>query len=346
MVDDLNKKLYPGFDLTFEELRAIENKGKGKIAIVDYSNMIWVGEAIEEIVKQEDTSVEIEFIKPDEERLGSLRKLLKIDLPIEEVKETFVKNKRIIGVSSGKGGVGKSTASSMLALSMVHDFKKKVGVVDADIWGYSIPKMLGAIFPPIPLEGRILPAYVNGVKVISMDYFAKKDEAVIWRGPMLHKAIEQFLYEVIWQDLDFLIIDMPPGTGDVSISISQLLSVSETLIVTTPQRTASEVAQRAGIMANKVKSDVLGVIENMSYLEDGEKKLSPYGEGGGKELAKNLDTKFLGSIPLDPIVGRLADEGNLINAKNTEVYKVFTKISEEIINSKPKKIPINIKINQ
>ena len=122
--------------------------------------------------------------------------------------------------------------------------------------------------------------------------------------------------------------------------------MSETLIVTTPQRTASEVAQRAGIMANKVKSDVLGVIENMSYLEDGEKKLYPYGEGGGKELAKNLDTKFLGSIPLDPIVGRLADEGNLINAKNTEVYKVFTKISEEIINSKPKKIPINIKINQ
>ena len=233
----------------------------------------------------------------------------------------------------------------MLALTMTHELGKKVGVMDADIWGYSIPKMLGAIFPPIPFEGRILPSYVHGVKLISMDYFVKKDEAVIWRGPMLHKAIEQFLYEVIWQDIDILLIDMPPGTGDVSISLSQFLPISETLIITTPQKTSSDVAQRAGIMANKVKSDVLGVVENMSFIQNGEERLFPFGEGGGEALAKNLDTSLFGHIPLDPELGKLADSGKLISSKDTEVYKVFTEIGKKIIDTKPKKIPLNISIN-
>lgn len=345
MVDLLNNKLYPGFDLSFKQLNAVQKNEKGKVFIVDYSNMIWVREAITHLIKELNKDIAVEFVKPDDKQLSFVKQILGIDLSIEDSKKTFIKDKRIIGISSGKGGVGKSTSSAMLAIAMTHEFGQKVGVMDADIWGYSIPKMLGAIFPPIPFEGRILPSYAHGVKVISMDYFVKKDEAVIWRGPMLHKAIEQFLYEVIWQDLDFLLIDMPPGTGDVSISLSQFLSITETLIITTPQKTSSDVAQRAGIMANKVKSDIIGVIENMSYIQAGKEKLFPFGEGGGKSLAENLETNFFGSVPLDPAVGRLADSGDLINSKKSTVYKSFVEIAESIIQTKPKKIPLNISIN-
>ena len=345
MKDVLENKLYPGFDLTFRDLKAIKAEKKDTVNIIDYSSMIWVREAIEHLVKEIDDKYKIQFVEPTEADLDHGKKVLNIDVPIEESKKEFSKDKRIIGISSGKGGVGKSTCSSMLALTMTHELGKKVGVMDADIWGYSIPKMLGAIFPPIPFEGRILPSYVHGVKLISMDYFVKKDEAVIWRGPMLHKAIEQFLYEVIWQDIDILLIDMPPGTGDVSISLSQFLPISETLIITTPQKTSSDVAQRAGIMANKVKSDVLGVVENMSFIQNGEERLFPFGEGGGEALAKNLDTSLFGHIPLDPELGKLADSGKLISSKDTEVYKVFTEIGKKIIDTKPKKIPLNISIN-
>ena len=345
MKDVLDNKLYPGFDLTFSDLKAIKAEKKDTVNIIDYSSMIWVREAIEHLVKEIDDKYKIQFVEPTEADLDHGKKVLNIDVPIEESKKEFSKDKRIIGISSGKGGVGKSTCSSMLALTMTHELGKKVGVMDADIWGYSIPKMLGAIFPPIPFEGRILPSYVHGVKLISMDYFVKKDEAVIWRGPMLHKAIEQFLYEVIWQDIDILLIDMPPGTGDVSISLSQFLPISETLIITTPQKTSSDVAQRAGIMANKVKSDVLGVVENMSFIQNGEERLFPFGEGGGEALAKNLDTSLFGHIPLDPQLGKLADSGKLISSKDTEVYKVFTEIGKKIIDTKPKKIPLNISIN-
>ena len=345
MKDVLENKLYPGFDLTFSDLKAIKAEKKDTVNIIDYSSMIWVREAIEHLVKEIDDKYKIQFVEPTEADLDHGKKVLNIDVPIEESKKEFSKDKRIIGISSGKGGVGKSTCSSMLALTMTHELGKKVGVMDADIWGYSIPKMLGAIFPPIPFEGRILPSYVHGVKLISMDYFVKKDEAVIWRGPMLHKAIEQFLYEVIWQDIEILLIDMPPGTGDVSISLSQFLPISETLIITTPQKTSSDVAQRAGIMANKVKSDVLGVVENMSFIQNGEERLFPFGEGGGEALAKNLDTSLFGHIPLDPELGKLADSGKLISSKDTEVYKVFTEIGKKIIDTKPKKIPLNISIN-
>ena len=345
MKDVLDNKLYPGFDLTFSDLKAIKAEKKDTVNIIDYSSMIWVREAIEHLVKEIDDKYKIQFVEPTEADLDHGKKVLNIDVPIEESKKEFSKDKRIIGISSGKGGVGKSTCSSMLALTMTHELGKKVGVMDADIWGYSIPKMLGAIFAPIPFEGRILPSYVHGVKLISMDYFVKKDEAVIWRGPMLHKAIEQFLYEVIWQDIDILLIDMPPGTGDVSISLSQFLPISETLIITTPQKTSSDVAQRAGIMANKVKSDVLGVVENMSFIQNGEERLFPFGEGGGEALAKNLDTSLFGHIPLDPELGKLADSGKLISSKDTEVYKVFTEIGKKIIDTKPKKIPLNISIN-
>jgi ATP-binding protein involved in chromosome partitioning len=198
---------------------------------------------------------------------------------------------------------------------------KKVGILDADIWGYSIPKMLGAKFPPIPFNNRIFPSKINDLSVISMEYFVKQDEAVIWRGPMLHKAIEQFLYEVLWQDIDILLIDMPPGTGDVSISLSQFLNFYETIIVTTPQSNATTVAERAGIMSKKVNSSIIGVIENMSYLENGSEKLYPFGKGGGEELSKNLGVEFIGSLPL------YEEMVNTINA------------------IAPKKKPIDLKIN-
>ena len=157
------------------------------------------------MIKEIDSSVPLQFIEPTTDDMASASKLVNADLSIEDVKKNFNVGKRIIGISSGKGGVGKSTISSLIGMGFAKQ-GKKVGILDADIWGYSIPKMLGAKFPPIPFNNRIFPSKINGLNVISMEYFVKQDEAVIWRGPMLHKAIEQFLYEVLWQDIDLSLI--------------------------------------------------------------------------------------------------------------------------------------------
>ena len=222
---------------------------------------------------------------------------------------------------------------------------KIVGILDADIWGYSIPKMLGAKFPPIPFNNRIFPSKINDLSVISMEYFVKQDEAVIWRGPMLHKAIEQFLYEVLWQDIDILLIDMPPGTGDVSISLSQFLNFYETIIVTTPQSNATTVAERAGIMSKKVNSSIIGVIENMSYLENGNEKLYPFGKGGGEELSKNLGVEFIGSLPLYDSVSKYSEDGKLLEFGGDNDFKVVEEMVNAINAIAPKKKPIDLKIN-
>ena len=269
---------------------------------------------------------------------------MKADLSVEDAKKDFSKGKRIIGISSGKGGVGKSTISSLLGMAFAKQ-GKKVGILDADIWGYSIPKMLGAKFPPIPFNNRIFPSKINDLSVISMEYFVKQDEAVIWRGPMLHKAIEQFLYEVLWQDIDILLIDMPPGTGDVSISLSQFLNFYETIIVTTPQSNATTVAERAGIMSKKVNSSIIGVIENMSYLENGNEKLYPFGKGGGEELSKNLGVEFIGSLPLYDSVSKYSEDGKLLEFGADNDFKVVEEMVNAINAIAPEKKPIDLKIN-
>ncbi len=221
---------------------------------------------------------------------------------------------RVLGISSGKGGVGKSSTSVNLAVALA---KKgyEVGILDADVYGFSVPKMLGISRNPLLIDDLMLPPVAYGVRCISVGFFVSDETPVIWRGPMLHKALEQFLVDVYWGDLDFLLLDMPPGTGDVALSMGQYLPKSEILVVTTPQPAAQRVAQRSAYAARQLKLPLRGVIENMSwFVGDDGKKYSIFGEGGGNELASNLGVPLLAQIPLVPDVRIGGDEGVPITA--------------------------------
>jgi ATP-binding protein involved in chromosome partitioning len=218
----------------------------------------------------------------------------------------------VICVGSGKGGVGKSTLTANLAAALAAD-GKKVGILDADVWGYSIPRMfgLGGDRPPVSQERKILPLEAHGVKIMSIGFFVQEDSAVVWRGPMLHKALTQFLEDVDWGELDFLLVDLPPGTGDVSMTLAQLLPDAKFLLVTTPQPTAQKVARRAAEMAHKVSLEVAGVVENMSVFTTPSGERFPiFGEGGGQELADELDVPLLGKVPLTMPLRAQADAGS------------------------------------
>src|SRR3954470_16969665 len=217
----------------------------------------------------------------------------------------------IICVGSGKGGVGKSSLTANLASALVAD-GQKVGVLDADVWGYSIPRMLGlgGQRPKVSGERKILPLEAHGIKVMSIGFFIAEDEAVVWRGPMLHKALTQFLEDVAWGQLDFLLIDLPPGTGDVSMTLSQLLPQAKFLIVTTPQEAAQKVARRSAEMADKVKLEIAGVVENMSgFTTPGGERYAIFGEGGGAALADEIGVPLLGKVPLTMPLREQADAG-------------------------------------
>src|ERR1700684_3506875 len=217
----------------------------------------------------------------------------------------------VLCIGSGKGGVGKSTLTANLAAALAGE-GKKVGVLDADVWGYSIPRMygLGSTRPPVSAERKILPLEAHGVKVMSIGFFLEEDAAVVWRGPMLHKALTQFLQDVDWGALDFLLIDLPPGTGDVSMTLAQLLPQAKFLIVTTPQATAQRVARRAAQMAEKVDLEIAGVIENMSgFTTPSGERYGIVGEGGGEALAAELDVPLLGTVPLTMPLRAQADGG-------------------------------------
>lgn len=217
----------------------------------------------------------------------------------------------VICVGSGKGGVGKSTLTANLAAALTAE-GKKVGVLDADVWGYSLPRMfgLGGQRPPVSAERKILPLEAGGVKVMSIGFFVEEDSAVVWRGPMLHKALTQFLEDVDWGELDYLLVDLPPGTGDVSMTLAQLLPQAQFLITTTPQATAQKVARRAAEMAKKVNLEIGGVVENMAgfVTPDGE-RYPIFGEGGGQELADELDVPLFGRVPLTMPLREQADAG-------------------------------------
>ena len=217
----------------------------------------------------------------------------------------------VVCVGSGKGGVGKSTLTSNLAAALAAD-GKKVGILDADVWGYSIPRMfgLGGQRPPVNAERKILPLEAHGVKVMSIGFFVEEDSAVVWRGPMLHKALTQFLEDVAWGELDVLLVDLPPGTGDVSMTLAQLLPDATFLIVTTPQPTAQKVARRSAEMAHKVNLEVCGVVENMAgFVTPDGQRFPIFGEGGGQELADELDVPLLGKVPLTMPLRAQADAG-------------------------------------
>jgi len=208
---------------------------------------------------------------------------------------------RVIAVASGKGGVGKSSLTANLAVAL-QGLGHRVGVLDADIYGHSIPHILGIHRRPVAVDQMIVPPVKDELKLMSIGFFLEEqNEPVMWRGPMLHRALEQFLTDVHWGEIDTLVVDMPPGTGDISISLGQLLPRAEVVVVTTPQKLAQDVASRAASMARKTNMRLLGVIENMSG--------DVFGSGGGEELAAQLDVPLLGTVPLDPVLREQGDLG-------------------------------------
>jgi ATP-binding protein involved in chromosome partitioning len=219
--------------------------------------------------------------------------------------------KNVICVGSGKGGVGKSSVTANLAAALAAE-GKLVGVLDADVWGYSIPRMfgLGSDRPAVSAERKIIPPVSNGIKIMSIGFFLDEDAAVVWRGPMLHKALTQFLRDVDWGELDYLLVDLPPGTGDVSMTLAELLPQAKFLIVTTPQATAQKVARRAAEMADKVSLEVAGIVENMSgFTTPGGERFQIFGEGGGQELADEIGVPMLGKVPLTMPLREQSDAG-------------------------------------
>jgi ATP-binding protein involved in chromosome partitioning len=239
---------------------------------------------------------------------------------------------RVLLIASGKGGVGKSSTTVNLAVALANR-GRSVAVLDADVWGFSIPRMLGVDRPPTVIDEMLVPPEVHGVRCISMGFFAREDQAVIWRGPMLHKALEQFLTDVWWDEPDFLLVDLPPGTGDISISMAQFLPRAELYVVTTPQPAAQRVAQRAAYMGQKVNLETRGVIENMSWFtgDDG-KRYELFGAGGGADLAARLEVPLLGQVPLVEALREGADTGVPITVSDpgSEVSQVYASIAERL----------------
>ena len=257
------------------------------------------------------TGVNVSFdVLSDQEKDALGRKLGRGTLPDGALAQV----KNVICVGSGKGGVGKSSVTANLAAALASE-GKSVGVLDADVWGYSQPRMLGlgAERPRVNGERKLIPLIstgAGGIKVMSIGFFIEQDAAVVWRGPMLHKALQQFLEDVDWGELDYLLIDLPPGTGDVSMTLAQLLPQAKFLIVTTPQPVAQKVARRSAEMAGKLKLEIAGVIENMSgFVTPGGERYQLFGEGGGDLLAEELDVPLLAKIPLTIALREHADTG-------------------------------------
>jgi ATP-binding protein involved in chromosome partitioning len=252
--------------------------------------------------------VEVSFdVLSDQEKAGLQRKLGR---PGGLPEGALAQVANVVCIGSGKGGVGKSTITANLAAALASE-GKRVGVLDADVWGYSIPRMFGvAGRPPVSPERKIIPLEGHGVKVMSIGFFVEEDSAVVWRGPMLHKALTQFLEDVEWGALDFLLVDLPPGTGDVSMTLAQLLPQAKFLIVTTPQPVAQRVARRSAEMAHKVDLEIGGVIENMAaFVTPDGARYALFGEGGGQALADELDVPLLGKVPLTMPLREQSDAG-------------------------------------
>jgi ATP-binding protein involved in chromosome partitioning len=281
------------------------------------------------------TRVEVELTSMTEEERQALVGGLRKDTPAPFARSDSPT--QVIAVGSGKGGVGKSTTTVNLAASLAK-LGHSVGLLDADVWGFSIPRMLGVHDRPTVVGDMIMPPEVFGVKVVSIGLFTTEDNPVVWRGPMLHKALQQFLSDVHWDEPDYLLVDLPPGTGDVSISIAQFLPGASMLIVTTPQAAAEKVAQRAGFMAEKTGLSVVGVVENMSYFRgDDGKAYRIFGEGGGSSLAERLGVPLLGEIPIDPRLRELADEGTpiVLAVPDSEVGRALEITAKELVNLLP-----------
>ena len=240
---------------------------------------------------------------------------------------------RVIAVASGKGGVGKSSLTANLAAAF-SGLGHRTGVLDADVYGYSIPHMLGIRQRPVAVDEMIVPPVRGDLKVMSIGFFLDDNSPIMWRGPMLHRALEQFLSDVHWGELDVLVVDMPPGTGDVAISLGQLLPRAEAVVVTTPHKAAQQVAVRAAQMARKTNMRLLGVVENMSYLVGSGEEL--FGSGGGPALSKEVDAPLLGRVPFDPRLGAYADAGEpiVLVEPEAEVSRAVTELARTIAEAR------------
>jgi len=247
---------------------------------------------------------------------------------------------RILGISSGKGGVGKSSVTVNLAVALTRA-GYDVGILDADVYGFSVPKMLGIHTDPLIIGDLVVPPTAHGVRCLSMGFFVADDTPVIWRGPMLHKALEQFLVDAYWGEPDFLLIDMPPGTGDVTLSLGQYLTKTEVFVVTTPQPAAQRVAQRSAYAARKLKLAVRGVIENMSWFtgDDGT-RYELFGNGGGEQLSKELGVPLLARIPLVPALREGGDDGVpvVVADPDGEAAAVFAELASSIAAMGPARV--------
>jgi len=247
---------------------------------------------------------------------------------------------RVIGISSGKGGVGKSTVTVNLAIALAQA-GHRVGLLDADVYGFSVPKMLGTDHDPVIVGDIVIPTSAHGVKCLSMGYFVPDDQPVIWRGPMLHKAIQQFLTDAYWGEPDFVLVDMPPGTGDVALTLAEVMPKSEIVVVTTPQAAAQRVAQRSAFAARRLKLSVRGVIENMSWFtgDDG-KRYELFGSGGGATLAADLGIPLLGQVPLVNAVRQGGDEGRPVTAVDPDsaTAQAFRNIAEKLAALGPARV--------
>jgi ATP-binding protein involved in chromosome partitioning len=288
------------------------------------------------------TGVNVDFDVLSDQQKGALQqKLGRGSLPAGALAQVS----NVICVGSGKGGVGKSTLTANLAAALVAE-GKTAGVLDADVWGYSQPRMLGigAAKPKVSGERKIIPhASADGVKVMSIGFFLDEDAAVVWRGPMLHKALQQFLEDVDWGELDYLLVDLPPGTGDVSMTLAQLLPQAKFLIVTTPQPAAQKVARRAAEMANKVQLEIAGVVENMSgFTTPAGERFQLFGEGGGQLLADELDVPLLSKVPLTMPLREQADAGTpLVTADPDDPAAVAIRhTASGIIALSPVELPV------
>jgi ATP-binding protein involved in chromosome partitioning len=278
------------------------------------------------------TSVALRFDVMTPEEKAALASRLRGGRPEREIR--LDPATRVVAVASGKGGVGKSTLTANLAAALA-ERGERVGVLDADVYGYSIPHVLGVTQRPVVVDSLIVPPVRGDLKVMSIGLFAEDNGPIMWRGPMLHKALEQFLSDVHWGELDTLVVDMPPGTGDVAISIGQLLPRAEAVIVTTPQPAAQQVAVRAAVMAQKTGMRVLGVVENMSWLVGTGEEL--FGAGGGEALAREIDVPLLARIPFDPALREASDAGRTVleAAPEAEVSAAIRELAEAVQARRP-----------
>lgn len=287
------------------------------------------------------TGVGVGFdVLSDEEKQGLMQTLGRGKLP----QGALAQVKNVIGIASGKGGVGKSTLTANLAAAIQAE-GHSVGVLDCDIYGYSIPRMLGVDKKPdVNAERKILPPVAeSGVVTMSMGYFVSDNAAVAWRGAMLHKALQQFLEDVAWGELDYLLLDLPPGTGDVAMSMAQLLPQAKIAIVTTPQPAAQSVAARSAEMAAKVDVEVMGIIENMAgFTTPTGETFSIFGEGGGELLADELEVPLIGAVPLSEELREHADQGTplSISDSGSPAGEAIVGIARKIIASTPRELPM------